>query len=115
MTTSAPTSTASHACATHHHEDGLHCSCCSPIWKSLVPKNLTLSVPIKTPEDQPQLEVKIFRVENKEEIKEGKKEGNEGCIITLEGGNNVQVEAIAFKSGKIASISRRGKLYSYNH
>ncbi|PHR20347.1 MAG: amidohydrolase [Fluviicola sp.] len=72
----------------HHHDEGLSCACCSPLWKnflkdSLNVKNLTTKTTKETPEDV------IFHT------------ANGGTIQTLEGGENVEVEAIGIKDGKI--------------
>ncbi|MCJ8289542.1 MAG: amidohydrolase family protein [Crocinitomicaceae bacterium] len=75
----------------HQHHEGLSCSCCSPIFKYLLPKSTPT---IKTKEDldlSHTTEAIIFR----------SKEG--GTIQSLEGGIDVEIEALGIKNGKIVA------------
>lgn len=73
---------------THHHHDGLHCSCCSPISKALISK-LDISIPQTPSNTSPPSSQNLL-------IKKGT-----GTIQTLQNGENTEVEALAVSDQKI--------------
>jgi predicted amidohydrolase YtcJ len=84
---------------TQKHHDGLGCSCCSPLWKSLIPSEHLANLPnVKESIEK----IKATPYVGKTCIfiaKQGK-----GSIQTLKGGVDHNVEAIAFENGYVKSI-----------
>lgn len=74
-----------------HHHHGFGCSCSNPMWKTLLPENASLL-------SHPPLYEKADIIDQIFYTVDG------GTIITLEKGENIQVEAIAVKNGKIAMV-----------
>jgi predicted amidohydrolase YtcJ len=81
---------------THNHPEGLHCSCCNPMWKALLP-NIELDEG-KNNEDSEHSETLIFRTGSNP----GDNDDNSiGYIQTMTGGKDVMVEAVGIKEGYI--------------
>ncbi|PKH52528.1 amidohydrolase [Tenacibaculum sp. Bg11-29] len=81
---------------THNHPEGLHCSCCNPMWKSLLP-NIELEEG-KNNEDAEHSETLIFRTGSNPAEKDDKRVG---YIQTMAGGKDVMVEAVGIQDGHI--------------
>ena len=77
------------ACHSHQHQDGLHCSCCSPLWQLLVPeKNISTNLNIEIGSAPAPL---IFRVGINPK---DPSDTTLGIIQTLEQGEDRTVEAV---------------------
>jgi predicted amidohydrolase YtcJ len=92
----------SHSC---NDPKGLHCSCCNPLWKALIP-NVDLS---KLYEYENEKEVEksqsiIFTTLIPENIKAELEVKSEGYIQTMEGGKDVMEEAVGIKDGLIKAV-----------
>ena len=87
----------------HKHTEGLQCSCCSPLWKMLLPNTNGMAIMTDKNnelEKHPSCKNLIFRTGVKEDSTGSKQVG---YIQTLEGGKDVMVEAIAISEGKIVA------------
>lgn len=93
----------SHSC---NDPKGLHCSCCNPLWKALIP-NVDLSklyeyeVKKKVEESQPIIFTTVFEKPNKPADFE-----SVGYIQTMEGGKDVMVEAVGIIGGYIKAVGK---------
>jgi predicted amidohydrolase YtcJ len=87
----------------HNHTEGLQCSCCSPLWKTLLPDTNGMSIMtdrnLESENDSSHEEL-IFRTGTDENCTGSKQVG---YIQTIEGGKDVMVEAIAISKGKIVA------------
>lgn len=84
---------------THNHPEGLHCSCCNPMWKALIPGN-QFEITEKQGQENEPVETLIFLACSNPED-EGDHEV--GYIQTMEGGKDVMVEAMGIANGKIVA------------
>ena len=83
-----------HKCQ-HHHIEGLGCSCCSPLWKHIIPKNLHQSVPQLSQLNEPK------NTQNSYQLFEA---GGSGTIETVAQGKSHQVDALLVKNDKIFAL-----------
>jgi len=84
---------------THNHPKGLHCSCCNPMWKSLLPDiELGETTNKKHTENTDISETIIFRTGTNPKNENDK---NIGYIQTMAGGKDVMVEAVGIQGGHI--------------
>ncbi|MDX6914511.1 amidohydrolase [Pectobacterium carotovorum] len=76
------------------HSGSISCSCCSPLWKSFLPKTS-----IEIPEEENSLftETKLFRSALNKDGSPGK------AILTLEDGRDVAVEAMGIHDGLVVA------------
>ncbi|OXG07846.1 hypothetical protein BC749_11913 [Flavobacterium araucananum] len=85
------------------HAEGLQCSCCSPLWKTLLPNTNKMNIMTDKNNESGKYSFHkdlIFRTGVNED-----NAGNKqiGYIQTIEGGKDVMVEAIAISKGKIVA------------
>ncbi|WP_272151791.1 amidohydrolase [Tenacibaculum aiptasiae] len=91
----------------HNHPEGLHCSCCNPMWKSLFPDvKFEETNNEKTTKNNTTPETIIFRTGTNPLDKEDQ---TVGYIQTMAGGKDIMVEAVGIKDGYIIATG------SYNH
>ena len=91
----------------HDHPEGLHCSCCNPMWKSLFPDvKFEETNNEKTTKNNTTPETIIFRTGTNPLDKEDQ---TVGYIQTMAGGKDIMVEAVGIKDGYIIATG------SYNH
>ncbi|WKA64281.1 amidohydrolase [Pectobacterium aroidearum] len=76
------------------HSGGISCSCCSPLWKSFLPKT---SIDIPKEENSLFTETKLFRSAPNKDGSPGK------AILTLEDGQDVAVEAMGIHDGLVVA------------
>nr|UKE83731.1 hypothetical protein KXZ65_22510 [Pectobacterium sp. PL152]WED68632.1 hypothetical protein PJ912_23950 [Pectobacterium colocasium] len=76
------------------HSGGISCSCCSPLWKSFLPKT---SIDIPEEENSLFTETKLFRSAPNKDGSPGK------AILTLEDGQDVAVEAMGIHDGLVVA------------
>lgn len=94
----------SHSC---NDPKGLHCSCCNPLWKALIP-NVDLTKLYEYEEDEKEDEesqsiifTTVFEKPNKPADFE-----SVGYIQTMEGGKDVMVEAVGIIGGYIKAVGK---------
>ena len=91
----------------HNHPEGLHCSCCNPMWKSLFPDvKFGETNNEKDTKNNTTPETIIFRTGTNPLDKEDQ---TVGYIQTMAGGKDIMVEAVGIKDGYIIATG------SYNH
>ncbi|WP_299161893.1 amidohydrolase [uncultured Tenacibaculum sp.] len=84
---------------THNHPEGLHCSCCNPMWKSLIPDaKLGETENEKNTENTTLSNTIIFRTGTNPMDENDK---NIGYIQTMAEGKDAMVEAVGIKNGYI--------------
>jgi predicted amidohydrolase YtcJ len=76
----------------HKHHHGLSCSCCSPLWKYLIPTPALEVLPKLSSQDNEHNETVIYVA------------SNEAKIQTMAGGECHYVEAIGIRNGKVAAV-----------
>ena len=83
-----------HKCQ-HHHIEGLGCSCCSPLWKHIIPKNLHQSVPQLSQLNEPKSSQDRYQLFEADGC---------GTIETVAQGKSHQVDALLVKNDKIFAV-----------